>query len=679
MTSKAPISSKPNVVEAKISKRKPRPCDACALRKVKCNLNEQNPCSRCSQHEIACTNVRTRKNPGPKSLHGRTLKGIEEFKSRTDSDIAKQSQISTLTINLSQLAPFLSIYQKLFYSIWPVVSLKELMRNIVGEHHDKTPGQGLPKDIPITKENYSYCSLAYALCAAVRCQISFVSKEASDLEVPKSISASSFANQAQKIKNEFDFFNEPTVEKSLTLFFLYAYCVNVKGRDNSAVVLLRDSITMIQIIAIIKRKQKEPANISNADMHRFVKIYYVLLVTERYMCIVSEVPVLLESNLPLPMFEEEEFPEEIAAFIELIKVFSIPSKQFFDQLLEQRSPRSVYFKGGLTYVAPPSIDIHMRELQNGLLRIGVYVLTQELQKLNILLSKYWMMAVAWKMCYNGQMLEPSTDESDPMGFLFPITIAREFLQATGELNLTAFECNGPGVCIKLFEIAIVLRLCIKEVIPENRHQYYDLITAILKVMGRFKADLVDVLHHSKKFAEVVADGSDTLDIHTMQNYFFSESSSVTPVTGVGAASVELPPGKVLPQDPSSLRTPLFPQSSNNINSLDGRTNYHINLNDFQFNDFNNLAIEPLLDNRELIENQSVDFSRVFNFEVSSNVESNWLASKGYEEESPDNMKVDNVGKNESPDDVFGYFNPQSISSDEPKSNSPSSILPFNQL
>lgn len=51
-----------------------RACDACSIRKVKCE--SQRPCSHCVANGLQCTLLRQRKKLGPKNLHKKTLKSI---------------------------------------------------------------------------------------------------------------------------------------------------------------------------------------------------------------------------------------------------------------------------------------------------------------------------------------------------------------------------------------------------------------------------------------------------------------------------------------------------------------------------------------------------------------------------------------------------------------------------
>ncbi|RCK55557.1 hypothetical protein Cantr_04676 [Candida viswanathii] len=54
-----------------------RACDACALKKVKCDTNR--PCNHCQANRIACTQNRERKKSGPKTLTKKALESINKL------------------------------------------------------------------------------------------------------------------------------------------------------------------------------------------------------------------------------------------------------------------------------------------------------------------------------------------------------------------------------------------------------------------------------------------------------------------------------------------------------------------------------------------------------------------------------------------------------------------------
>ncbi|KAI5953170.1 hypothetical protein KGF54_002541 [Candida jiufengensis] len=54
-----------------------RACDACAIRKVKCDPN--TPCGHCLSNNLICTRIRIRKKSGPKTLTNKTLESINNL------------------------------------------------------------------------------------------------------------------------------------------------------------------------------------------------------------------------------------------------------------------------------------------------------------------------------------------------------------------------------------------------------------------------------------------------------------------------------------------------------------------------------------------------------------------------------------------------------------------------
>lgn len=78
-----------------------RACDACAIRKVKCEQNR--PCSHCVSNNLNCTQLRERKKSGPKTLHRKTLESINSFSEQKTTDapvrptLSNRSTSSTLT------------------------------------------------------------------------------------------------------------------------------------------------------------------------------------------------------------------------------------------------------------------------------------------------------------------------------------------------------------------------------------------------------------------------------------------------------------------------------------------------------------------------------------------------------------------------------------------------------
>lgn len=58
-------------------KKKTRACDACSVRKTKCD--ESRPCRHCVNNNLECTELRQRKKSGPKNLRQKTIDSIQSI------------------------------------------------------------------------------------------------------------------------------------------------------------------------------------------------------------------------------------------------------------------------------------------------------------------------------------------------------------------------------------------------------------------------------------------------------------------------------------------------------------------------------------------------------------------------------------------------------------------------
>lgn len=88
------VSPPPEVAPRRTGKRRlggKRACDACSIRKVRCDVDmpangePPHPCSHCLSNGLKCTLVRQRKKLGPKNLHKKTLKLIHTLVPVTDA------------------------------------------------------------------------------------------------------------------------------------------------------------------------------------------------------------------------------------------------------------------------------------------------------------------------------------------------------------------------------------------------------------------------------------------------------------------------------------------------------------------------------------------------------------------------------------------------------------------
>ncbi|CAK9436735.1 uncharacterized protein LODBEIA_P12570 [Lodderomyces beijingensis] len=389
----------PNAATAKPRNR--RSCDPCSVRKLKCDYCE--PCSRCALHGLKCTNLRVKRKPGPKKIHEKTRVAIQQLAVKSSA-----VQTDARPITLEQLLPCLNVFQGWYYSIWPVVSVAELISR-----------QSEPK----------IYALSCAIAAAIQYQLRFIT---SKHWVSDEIMSIDFTSEAIRTKE-----TAQTIESILTLFFLHVSCsgTSASNSETQSVCFLREAITLAQMMGLDRLETLENAT----QNHRLRKVYCLLVVTERFVCLEQSLPVLLEPSIPLPQLEHEEYPLLLSGFLELVKVFAIPNKSIFDK-----------FRAIKNDSASKRLICNV---QDQLQKIKISEDTPDIQKANIILSKYWIMAWTWNVSQSNNLLDA---ENSCLSKSFPVKVAREFLNITAVLPLESFEFNGPGVCVKLFIITKTL-------------------------------------------------------------------------------------------------------------------------------------------------------------------------------------------------------------------------------
>lgn len=356
-------------------------------------------------------------------------------------DVFQSTSEHLSKFSVEHLLPRLQVYQTWFYGSWPVLSVAELILTIL----DGAQMRYEKNAIRLTEQNAMLYALCCSVCAAITTQISFVSDKDTVLDY-NTFSASEYADEARRVRNLFDFTANPNVQTLLSSFFLYAHYVNNKGKTLQAILHLREAITIAQILGF--HEESSYVGKTRAEVHRWRKIYYTLLVTERFMCFEDGMPVVLEPCIAFPNLDDEEYPSLLMGFTELIRVFSVPSKEFFAEKCLKGSKKKMDTQP-LTE-KKERILLVQEKLWN--ITLGIKKIANS-QKLDVLLSRSWIRALAWHITNEAGLVVAGGNSNDCFDVEFPVTIARDFLAQTSDMPMFAFEANGPGVCIKLLEIA----------------------------------------------------------------------------------------------------------------------------------------------------------------------------------------------------------------------------------
>lgn len=387
------------------------------------------------------------------------------------------------SIPIDKLLPCLQVYQTWFYGYWPVLSVADLMLTLV----DNSEMDELSSYFLLTERNAMSYALCCAVCATILTQMTFVMSRFKLLSVHTYLPAELYAEDAKRVRHLFDYTESPDVTTLLSSFFLYTHYVNIKGKTAQAILYLREAITTCQLLGL-----HEPSTYvckSAAEVHRCKKIYYMLLVTERFMCFEDGLPVILDPVIALPSLQNEEYPSLLVGFTELVRVFAVPSKGFFGELnqkkgnLELTAFRHTPDKEGLEDKKSWVMNVYQKLRQP----LSDAIQVSDSQKLNIALSRAWIQAIAWHITSENGLISRKANALNCFSVNFPLVIVDDFLKSVENLPLFAFESNGPGICVKLLAVASSLnRALLHE--PANRI-LCDRLNTLFTLITRYKNDV----------------------------------------------------------------------------------------------------------------------------------------------------------------------------------------------
>lgn len=339
----------------------------------------------------------------------------------------------------------------------------------------------------LTEHNAMSYALCCAVCATILTQMTFVMSKFKLLSEHSYLPAELYAADAKRVRHMFDYTDSADVTMLLTSFFLYTHYVNIKGKTGKAIMFLREAITTCQLLGL-----HEPSTYvskSAAEVHRCKKIYYMLLVTERFMCFEDGLPVILDPVIALPSLQNEEYPSLLVGFTELVRVFAVPSKEFFGELNQKRGTlelmafRHTADENALNDKTSWVVNVQ-RKLKQPL---SDAIQVSDSQKLNIALSRAWIQAIAWRITAENGLISPKVDSLNCFSPNFPLVIVDDFLLTVEHLPLFAFESNGPGVCVKLLAIASSLNRALLH--NKENSLLSDRLKSMFSLVTRYKNDV----------------------------------------------------------------------------------------------------------------------------------------------------------------------------------------------
>ncbi|PYH49414.1 Zn(II)2Cys6 transcription factor [Aspergillus saccharolyticus JOP 1030-1] len=490
-------------------------CDGCKIRKIRCGGGQ--PCQSCFNARIKCTYIRVQQPRGPQKLRATTKFLIDQAQRGLETQIAftstpvsgevleqnhavpnpaacetQQSSRSRIPINI--LASPLYIYHVRMYPVWPIVDVEKVLATLQQDTEEK--------------EHETY-ALATAVAAATIAQLRLGQTSGPE----KSLSAENFALESMRARRLYDYRSRLNLHNVRTAFFLHVYYENQQSGASESLLYLREAITLAQMMSL--HREASYAGLPAEEQQLRRRVLWLLFVTERGVCILHKLPVILKTNVSTPALDTSDEPQVLPAFLKLLNLFRLFEQSRMFDLIEGDH-------GGRDTISDEvqGVDSRFLRLLQENLQDGSALLDHisDVQKADLCVTRHWMRMILWKFSFK-QGLQGSPASQWPNSPSFPVLVAKELLNIVSQLPRTAIEAHGLGMELKLYEIASSLADAVINLAMLPRAPVWDgesrpssILARLHSILSTFRGggnkELAELLY--KKMADAQSSGGPAL-------------------------------------------------------------------------------------------------------------------------------------------------------------------------
>jgi len=252
-----------------------------------------------------------------------------------------------------------------------------------------------------------------------------------------------FIKETYRAREFFDQVESPSLASVQTSFFLF-FSLSQRGKDNSAWLHLRESITMLQLLNLHEEDSYTTMTDScYATLSR--RTFWLLFITEQAYALQRHLPLTLRRPIRLPIVADDQEATIIYGFLDSVNLF----RNFGDGFMALWNST----ERDHTRLVSPRPFIKLQEsLKDAIPNVRD---RSEVQQADLLITRQWLKMIVWQLCLKKGMLS-SNPIIDSMSFHYPIDIARDVTLVTRLLPLEAFQANGVGILGKIFDIGCSL-------------------------------------------------------------------------------------------------------------------------------------------------------------------------------------------------------------------------------
>ncbi|GAB7340233.1 hypothetical protein MBLNU457_6698t1 [Dothideomycetes sp. NU457] len=436
-----------------VIKRSSQACDACKLRKVKCN--GQARCQQCSHLDLKCVYSAPRQRRKP-SKRGEVIEryktvsngGVDTTQNAalnqaSGNDFFSPQSTQTLPAITSLLSKepfleedspgsstshyaaefyfgFLQDYEASVYPVNPVITVDEARDAILEMHTSREAS-----------------AFVHAL-VAVTINLTHVAPER---EAETKAQTLHWVEETIKRQCPLLLHTKVTPRLIMTCQFMHI-CFMGMSRPDLAFYYLRQSITLIQIMRIDDPETMQ--SLPLIERARRQRLYWEAFVHERYNSITDcHAPVLQE--LPIMPENDPSIPHWVMnGFNQIIGLFRLLDKEFIHFWQSSRSGQTDFTSSWIENKqreidAEPSGDDNQ-----------VAGLTQ-MQQSDLIITKHWLRTLVWQLAISKCMLTSSATK-ESMSLMYPVRLSSSLRSLVSRMSRHDIEIHGSGIKEKLFEM-----------------------------------------------------------------------------------------------------------------------------------------------------------------------------------------------------------------------------------
>ncbi|KAJ9636256.1 hypothetical protein H2201_006235 [Coniosporium apollinis] len=423
-------------------RRVSKACDACRLRKVKCN--GQQRCQQCNHLNLKCiySAAKVRKN----GQRGSVISGYRNSRQNAPSSsqplkpaITPSTTPSTSNLTGSpedgfsdpvsspgesfEAAFFLELlpdYQASVYPVNPIITDMEARESILRMHTDM-----------------EHCAFAYAF-AAVTMNLTKTGPDTSP-DVTKQVY--DLCRRAVELRGPI-LPNERITTRRIMLSMFVHNCLMTLQHIDMAFFYIREAITMILMLRV--DDDTTMSKLTATERARRQRLYWLAFVHERFLAIGEHRPVVLSPLSALPEFDSS-IPIIIhEGFAQIIKLFSLVDGGFLSNWLSLQSPSDSSLSS--TWIE----DMHKR-LDNEEESSETTAFLTDMQQADLIITRQWLRMLVWQMAMSKCLLS-SFSQKECMSLLFPVRLSSRVRAVISTMSREAIEIHGSGILQKLFEL-----------------------------------------------------------------------------------------------------------------------------------------------------------------------------------------------------------------------------------